>query len=162
MVDDRDRMGLWRAVQRALFMFRLRRLNESEEPEYGEVVLNLRLRRALRMMLREPERPWTMAEFAWVSMMSTVALQEVIDRLSRAALAEQVWIDRRRCVRLSEYGRQEVPEMLAAYRSQRLIVILLRDGPTAAQFAWAVRRRRRQWQRQLEADKKDSMTLLPR
>lgn len=156
-----DRLGLGRGVRRALFMRGLRNRG-AQEPEFGEVELNLRMRRALRLMLREPERPWSMAEFNWVTLMGPIALQEVIDRLCAAALAEKAWVERRRCVRLSEYGRQEIPVMLAAYRSQRIVVILLRDGPRAARFAWAVRRRGRQWRRQSGVEKGRDTSLLPR
>lgn len=147
-----DRMGMGRGLRSALStrrrQKRRRALLESDD---GELELGLRLRRALRLMLREPGRPWPVREILWVSLMNPVRLQEAVDMLCKAAMAEVIWHDGVRCVRLSEYGLQEVPGLLADRRSQALVMILLRDGPRAARFTWAVRRRRRLWRRELEA-----------
>ena len=144
-----DRMGIGAGLQRALFMRAFRKAQE-EPPDGSAPRINWRIRYMLRMMLRKPEQAWPLPILSVKVLINQQALYELGTAFSAAGLAEVTWIDGQRCMRLTDVGIQEFPGILALYRSQLLIMILLREGPRSARYAWVARHRDRKWQRQLK------------
>jgi len=141
-----ERMGVGAGLRRALFMRSLRKVQE-EPPEWAAPPINRRMRRMLRMMVRTSDRAWPLPILSAKYLISQSVLYQLGTSLGVAGLAEVTWISGRRCMRLTELGIQEIPGILATYRSQRLIMILLRSGPRSAAYVWAVRRRDRAWRK---------------
>lgn len=144
-------MDLGSGLRRALFMRNLRKAQE-EPPEGSAPPLNLRVRYALRVLLREPGRAWPLPDLAVKVMIGPSRLFDLGTTMSRSGLAEVIWFEGARSIRLTELGAQEVPNILAQFRSQRPLVILVRSGPKAAAYAWIARRRDRAWRRQLRRE----------
>ena len=144
-----DRMGLGSGLRRALFMRGLRKAQE-EPPGGAAPQLGFRVRYVLRIMLREPDRTWPLALLSAKVMISQARLYDLGVAMSRSGLAEVVWFEGRRSIRLTAQGIEEVPNLLAQFRSQRLIMILLRNGPRAAGYALVTHRRDRAWRRGLK------------
>lgn len=143
-----DRTGLGSNLRRALFMRNLRKAQE-EPPEGSPPPLGLRVRYVLRLLLRDPGRSWPLPELSARVLISQSRLYDLGVAMTRPGLAEVVWFEGRRSIRLTALGVQEVPHILAQFRSQLPLVVLFRSGPRAAAFAWVSRRRNRAWQRQL-------------
>lgn len=144
-----DRMGLGNGLRRALFMRGLRKA--QEEPPGGTAPQpGFRVRYALRVMLRDPGRTWPLGILSAKVMISQTRLYDLGVAMSRSGLAEVIWFEGQRSIRLTAQGIEEVPKVLAQFRSQRLIVILFRDGPRAAGYALVTRRRDRAWRRELK------------
>ena len=142
-------MGLGSGLRRALFMRSVRKAQE-EPPGGGAPPVNLRVRYALRLLLRDSDKPWPLPTLSYTVLISQPKLYELGTTMSMAGLAEVIWFEGKRSIRLTELGMQEVPNILSQYRSQRLIVILFRDGPRAAGYAWVTRRRDRAWRRAMK------------
>jgi len=146
-----ERMGLGEGIRRALFMRRVRKAQE-ELSGVGGPEINRRMRRALRVMLTSPGRAWPLNLLASKALISQKALYDLGKGLSAAGLGEVVWFDGLRCLRLTDLGVLEVPHILASYRSQYLVMILLREGPRSAGYAWVARHRDRKWRRALKRE----------
>ena len=139
---DPDRPQLGNALLRAW----RRRLWRRADGAGSEPELSRGMRRALRIALRRPERPIPVGDLSWQVPMLPDALVEQAQALSATGLVVLAWRDGRRCLRITPEGAAQLPEILRRFRSQALPLILLREGPRAARFAWAVRRRRRKWE----------------
>jgi hypothetical protein len=142
-------MGLWEGIRRALFMRRVRKA-QYEWSGVGGPEINRRMRRALRVMLTGPDQTWPVSQLCSKALISQESLYELGKGLSSAGLGEVIWGNGVRVMRLTELGRQEVPRILASYQSQRLVMILLREGPRSAGYAWVARHRDRKWRRALK------------
>ena len=142
-------MGLGSGLRRALFMRGVRKA--QEEPPGGPAPqLTLRVRYALRLMLRKPDRAWPLVELSARAMISQPALFDLGVAMGRTGLADLLWFEGNRSIRLTGLGIEEVPNLLAQFRSQNLIMILIRDGPRAAGYAWVTRHRDRVWRREFK------------
>ena len=144
-----ERMGIGAGLRRALFMRAFRKAQE-EPPDGGPPSINRRIRYMLRIMLRKPDQPWPLPILSAKVLVSQRDLYELGAAFSTAGLAEVIWIEGQRSMRLTDVGIQEFPHILASYRSQLLIMILLREGPRSARYAWIARHRDRKWRRELK------------
>ena len=139
-----DGFGFFANLRRAWFLRTLR--SRDEEPPPGAVPpLNLRQRRMIRALLAHPEQKWTLDAIWYTFLLMPVTVTELGGKLSAAGLASVVWVDGRRCLVLSELGVSDFPAILALYRSQALLVVLLRSGPKTAGVLWWLRHRDRVW-----------------
>lgn len=141
-----DRIGLVDGLRRGLFMRRVRKSQEDlpggSAPEPTRPV-----RRALRVMLGSPGRTWPLADLAARARIGRATLFDLGVAMSRTGLAEVIWFEGDRSIRLTESGFAQVPDMLAQFSSQAPAVILFRDGPRAFGFAFVTRHRDRVWRR---------------
>lgn len=144
--QDPGPAGFLASLRRAWFLRSLRR--RDEEPPPGAVPrLNLRERRMIRSMLAHPEQDWTLDAIWYSFLLPPVTVTELGGRLSAAGLASVVWANGKRCLVLSELGTAELPSILALYRSQAPLVVLVREGPKAAGLLWWLHHRDRVWRR---------------
>lgn len=138
--------GLIASLRRAWFLRRLR--GDDEEPPPGAVPrLNLRQRRMIRVVLAHPDQNWTLAVICYTFLLMPITVRELGEKLSAAGLASVVWVNGKRCLVISELGTAEFPSILALYRSQAPLAVLLRSGPKAAGVRWWLRHRDRVWRR---------------
>lgn len=150
-----DDNGFFRGLRRALFMRRLRRMQE-EEPLPGAVPhLSFQQRRLIRAMLAHPEQPWSLNAIWYTFLILPVSTTELGEKLSAAYLANIRWVEGKRCLTLTEYGVGEFPAILDLYRSQRPLVVLLSRGPRAAGILWRMRHRDRVWKRRLKREQRE-------
>jgi hypothetical protein len=135
-----DDDGFIRGLRRALFMRRLRRMQE-EEPLPGAVP------------------PWSLNAIWYTFLILPVTTTELGEKLSAAYLANIRWVEGKRCLTLTEYGVGEFPAILDLYRSQRPLVVLLSRGPRAAGILWRMRHRDRVWKRRLKREQREAREL---
>lgn len=138
--------GFFANLRRAWFLRNLRRANE--EPPPGSVPpLNFRQRRMIKTILKHPDQDWTLNTIWYLFLLMPITVIELGEKLSAAGLASVVWVRGKRCLVVSELGASDFPTILGLYRSQALLVVLLRDGPKAAGVMWLLRHRDRVWRR---------------
>jgi hypothetical protein len=138
--------GFIASLRRAWFLRNLRR-GDEEPPPGAAPRLNFRQRRMIRVMLANPGQEWTLTAICYIFLLMPAAVTELGEKLSAAGLASVVWVNGRRCLVISELGTAEFPLILALYRSQAPLVLLLRRGPKAAGVQWWLRHRDRVWRR---------------
>jgi hypothetical protein len=146
-----ERMGIGAGLRRALFMRSLRKAQE-EPPDNVAPRINRRMRYMLRRMLHKPDQAWPLATLSSMALISQSRLYDLGVAFSTVGLAEVVWTDGKRCMRLTDLGAQDLPGILTLYRSQLLIAILLREGPRSAAYAWLTRHRDRVWRRAIKRE----------
>jgi hypothetical protein len=138
--------GLFASLRRAWFLRSLR--GDEDEPPPGAVPrLNLRQRLMIRAILRHPDQNWTLNAIWYTFLLMPVTVAELGGKLSAAGLASVVWVNGKRCLVISELGTAEFPGILALYRSQNPVAVLLRSGPKAAGLLWLAHHRDRVWRR---------------
>lgn len=139
----------------------MRNLRKAQgEPPGGEVPQpNLRVRYMLRLLMRDSERPWPLPTLSLTVLISPAKLYDLGTTMSQVGLAEVIWFEGKRSIRLTELGMQEIPNILSQYRSQRLIMVLFRDGPRAAGYVLVTRHRDRVWRRAMKREQAAAQEL---
>src|ERR1700722_14118440 len=94
-----DRPSLGSNLRRALFMRNLRKA--QGEPPGGEGMQpGLRVRYMLRLLLRDSERPWPLPTLSFTVLISPPKLYDLGTAMSRAGLADVIWFEGKRWMRL--------------------------------------------------------------
>jgi len=138
--------GLVASLRRAWFLRGLRG-DDGEPPPGAAPRLNVRQRRMINGILAQPDQNWTLDAIWYAFLLTPNTVIELGEKLSAAGLASVVWVNGKRCLVVSELGTADLPAILALYRSQHPLAVLLRSGPKAAGLVCLLHHRDRVWRR---------------